>query len=145
MSSVWFSALFWSVDKNQTETTAKNCLLLSSLCLHESCCHKFWTLSTSDSYSHSNLATGGECFPMLFRDMVLAHESWVICLWSLRSLRKSGFMPWLQGFRPQWARHHLYLHKQLCVLHMLAARVSVSEKITFSLGGVRLKRESPVL
>lgn len=76
--------LFWSVEKNPTEIAAKICLLLSSVCLYGSCCHKFWTLSTLDSRSP---ATGVEYFPILFRDMVLPYESWV------RSLLSSNFMP----------------------------------------------------
>lgn len=79
--------LFWSVEKNPTEIAAKICLLLSSVCLYGSRCHKFWTLSTLDSYSHRSPATGVEYFPIIFRDMVLLYESWV------RSLLSSNFMP----------------------------------------------------
>lgn len=112
--------LFWSVDKNPTEITAKICLLLSSVCLYGSRCHKFWTLSTLDSYSHRNPATGVEYFPILFRDMVLTYESWVICLWSLRSLLSSSFMPWLQGFRPQraWVAPFVPAQTTPCALYV---------------------------
>lgn len=67
-----------------------------------------------------------------------AHGLWEV-FWSLVSCPCFK----ASGHREHW--QHLYLRRQLCVLHMLAARKSVLEKITFSLGGVRLKRESPVL